>query len=233
MYLCFYFLAEFIIHLSEKNNTPDTFKKALIENGAEFSDSFMSNLLRIIQHMKPKKKSSEDLNVNEKDDLANKFPGLAIPNEPQKPLTNPEAVDGNNEIIEKDSDAVADLMAQFEAQAPSSKEKQKRSIKKEGSRSPPPKKKKSDAKSPSRRRSISRHRSSKRNRSRSRSRERKSRRDRESNDDRNRSRYRHRSRERSRSRSRDRKKDHFSKRPNRDRGSPELEEDPTAGKVYY
>lgn len=54
LFVCF--LAEFIIHLSEKNNTLDTFKKSLIDNGAEFSDSFMSNLLRIIQHMKPQKR---------------------------------------------------------------------------------------------------------------------------------------------------------------------------------
>lgn len=41
----------------------------------------------------------------EKQSLASKFPGLAIPNEPQKPL--------------EDSAVVADLMAQFEADAPS------------------------------------------------------------------------------------------------------------------
>lgn len=31
--------AEFIIHLAEKNNTLDKFKKVLVENGAEFSVS--------------------------------------------------------------------------------------------------------------------------------------------------------------------------------------------------
>lgn len=32
--------AEFIIHLAEKNDTFETFKKVLIENGAEFSVSY-------------------------------------------------------------------------------------------------------------------------------------------------------------------------------------------------
>ena len=36
---CFYFSAEFIIHLTEKNNTFETFKKALLESGAEFTVS--------------------------------------------------------------------------------------------------------------------------------------------------------------------------------------------------
>lgn len=111
------FLAEFIIHLSEKNNTTDSFKKALIENGAEFSDSFISNLLRIIQHMRPKKGQSKQEIVNiEKDDLAHKFPGLALPNEPQIPLSDDEQ---KEEVSNKDNDIVADLMAQFEAEAPS------------------------------------------------------------------------------------------------------------------
>ncbi|XP_023311553.1 ATP-dependent RNA helicase DHX8 isoform X3 [Anoplophora glabripennis] len=243
-------LAEFIIHLSEKNNTPDTFKKALIENGAEFSDSFMSNLLRIIQHMKPKNKSGEDQKVQEKDSLAQKFPGLAIPDEPQKPLTNFELTDENDE---KMTDTVADIMAQFEAHAPSSKEKEKRDSRKEGSQSPQRKKVKKSTKSPSRRRrsrSRSYQRDSKRNRSRSK--DRRSRREREQRDGRNRSRHRQRSRERSRSRSRDKRKDHFNRRHNpdrkrrqrqesrqthnqrhnHDRGSPELEEDPITGKIY-
>ncbi|KAL3221875.1 hypothetical protein MRX96_029186 [Rhipicephalus microplus] len=48
-------MAEFIIDLADKNNTFESFKKALQENEAEFSDSFVANLLRIIQHMRPKK----------------------------------------------------------------------------------------------------------------------------------------------------------------------------------
>ncbi|KAI0219876.1 ATP-dependent RNA helicase DHX8 [Lamellibrachia satsuma] len=49
-------LAEFIIHLAEKHPSYDAFKKALDENGATFSESFIANLLRLIQKMKPKLK---------------------------------------------------------------------------------------------------------------------------------------------------------------------------------
>ena len=48
-------LAEFIIDLAEKNKSQEKFKKALLSNGAEFADSFIENLLRIIQHMQPGK----------------------------------------------------------------------------------------------------------------------------------------------------------------------------------
>jgi len=47
-------LAEFIIHLAEKNDTFDKFKSVLIEtSGDSFPDSFIANLLRIIQRMNP------------------------------------------------------------------------------------------------------------------------------------------------------------------------------------
>lgn len=87
--------AEFIIDLADKNATFDAFKKALTENGAEFSDSFMTNLLRIIQHMKPTTTNSET-NKNEivnKNPLANKFPGLAIPND--KPVFSSDDESGD------------------------------------------------------------------------------------------------------------------------------------------
>ncbi len=42
-------LAEFIIDLAEKNPALDAFKKALDENGAEFADSFIENILRLIK----------------------------------------------------------------------------------------------------------------------------------------------------------------------------------------
>lgn len=45
-YAIFYFLK------AEKNSTPESFKRALNENGAEFADSFVDNLLRLIRHMK-------------------------------------------------------------------------------------------------------------------------------------------------------------------------------------
>ncbi|GLH04522.1 ATP-dependent RNA helicase DHX8 [Gryllus bimaculatus] len=115
-------LAEFIIDLAEKNTTFDSFKKVLLDNGAEFSDSFITNLLRIIQHMKPKN-GQRDTSVpkTKKDVLSEKFPGLAIPNDPK--------FYGGNENKEKKKkkkkedglgDAVVDnAMAELEALAPS------------------------------------------------------------------------------------------------------------------
>lgn len=83
--------------MSEKHNTYDEFKKVLIENGAEFSDSFIANLLRIIQHMRPNKGTSGAGGKSgpfetETDALSMKFPGLAIPNEPQKQYIDTEEV---------------------------------------------------------------------------------------------------------------------------------------------
>lgn len=47
-------LAEFIIDLAEKNPAFEKFKKALIDaSGEPFPDSFIANLLRIIQKMNP------------------------------------------------------------------------------------------------------------------------------------------------------------------------------------
>ena len=48
-------LAEYVIHLAETNDTFDKFKKVLNEiSGDEaFPDSFVANLLRIIQRMNP------------------------------------------------------------------------------------------------------------------------------------------------------------------------------------
>ncbi|GJQ85215.1 hypothetical protein Trydic_g13056 [Trypoxylus dichotomus] len=120
-------LAEFIIHLSEKHNTFEAFKKVLLENGAEFSDSFVANLLRIIQHMKPNRKNTNSTSESKPGTLAEKFPALAIPNEPQKSFeqfVGDEVKSNNAEYKKEDNDVVADLMAQFEADAPS-KRKQK------------------------------------------------------------------------------------------------------------
>jgi ATP-dependent RNA helicase DHX8/PRP22 len=39
--LTYFFLAEFIIDLAYKNDTLETFKKALLNNGAEFSVSLL------------------------------------------------------------------------------------------------------------------------------------------------------------------------------------------------
>lgn len=222
-------LAEFIIHLSEKNNTLASFKAALIENGAEFSDSFVSNLLRIIQHMRPKKSNDTEADTSpaRTDALAQKFPGLAIPNEPQIPLMDDEE---DKKDAENDKDIVADLMAQFEKDAPSTNQSKEPEHKhKERSRS-----RDKDSSRRRRDRSRSRHRDRRdrsRNRHRSRDRHR----------DRSRSRHRSRSNDRHRNRTRDRRsrERHRSRERNNRDGSVdrhgkkelELDEEPVPGKV--
>ncbi|KAH8401335.1 hypothetical protein KR009_004630 [Drosophila setifemur] len=83
-------LAEFIIDLENKHRSYDSFRKALLENGAEFPDSLVQNLQRIINLMRPGRPpggaSDGKLSpVNGKDDKASKllklFPGLALPND--------------------------------------------------------------------------------------------------------------------------------------------------------
>ncbi|KAJ8683658.1 hypothetical protein QAD02_019450 [Eretmocerus hayati] len=96
-------LAEFIIYLAGKNNTFDSFKKVLLEKGAEFSDSFIANLLRIIQHMKSKSSNPPTKHDTTKgDDLSKKFPGLALPNEqPSKTAKENEFEDDNLDIMKQ------------------------------------------------------------------------------------------------------------------------------------
>ncbi|GFY39529.1 ATP-dependent RNA helicase DHX8 [Trichonephila inaurata madagascariensis] len=69
-------LAEFIIDLAGKNDTLESFKKALDENGAEFTESFISTLLRIIKLMKtkdtPMVNEDEDLEKNVSSELTHK-----------------------------------------------------------------------------------------------------------------------------------------------------------------
>lgn len=119
-------LAEFIIDLAETHTKFDDFKKALIENGAEFPDSFIANLLRIIQLMKTSKNSklTEDefkAKVHS-DELATKFPGLAIPNEPIKAKdVAKDEKDVKDVKVKKDKmhSVADDMMAELEAFAPS------------------------------------------------------------------------------------------------------------------
>uniref|UniRef100_A0A2A4J898 RNA helicase n=1 Tax=Heliothis virescens TaxID=7102 RepID=A0A2A4J898_HELVI len=216
-------LAEFIIDIADKNPTFDSFKKALIENGAEFSDSFMTNLLRIIQHMKPSNTTQKAETSHEHSNpLANKFPGLAIPNEKPPKFSSDEESEEEDEKATKrltakeifkdetkvkSSDAVVDqAMAELEALAPSQggpgKEPSKKDIPKEDIK----KRERShsrDRKDVSRRRERSRERDRDRKSRRSRSRNKRS----SSRDRRSRSRDR-RSRSRGRrSRSRNRDKD--------------------------
>lgn len=103
--LCFLISAEFIIDLAKKNNSFESFKSALLSNGAEFADSFIENLLRIIKHMEAGKKQGPK---KSKDQLAMKFPGLAMPNDQKL-----------SKKLDQKQDGIDDAMAALEALAPS------------------------------------------------------------------------------------------------------------------
>ncbi|KRT80696.1 hypothetical protein AMK59_5381, partial [Oryctes borbonicus] len=236
-------LAEFIIHLSEEHGTFEAFKRVLIENGAEFSDSFVANLLRIIQHMKPNRKRTTAISTSKPGTLAEKFPALSIPNEPQKSIEEFLGKEIKSNMVKgrtEDNVVVADLMAQLEADAPS-KRKQKDKEQIEPNKGNHKEKSPRDCyRSRSRQRIRSRSRDKRRGKSRSgsreecRSRSRESRRRRDRSNDRNRRRYPYRckqSRSRSRGRNRDKHRDWNDERRNK-RDSPELDEDPIPGKMY-
>jgi ATP-dependent RNA helicase DHX8/PRP22 len=80
-------IAEFVINLHEQRRTLPEFKKALTDAGAEFPESFINTLDRLIQKMNPKYKikekvkenSEEDNNLDyDPDEKAKLFPGLAM-----------------------------------------------------------------------------------------------------------------------------------------------------------
>ncbi|XP_061764086.1 ATP-dependent RNA helicase DHX8-like [Nerophis ophidion] len=179
-------LAEFVISLAEKNQTFDGFKALLLDNGAEFTDSLISNLLRLIQTMRPPSKvssSKETCDVlkpkSEKDKLKELFPALCRANEPP-----PKVLD------EEDVKVAADAMKELEMFMPSVS-------------TTVPKSEKSRLEK-GRRRSRSRSRSRDRHRHRDRDRDRDRRRHRSRSRSRSRDRDRHRDRDRDRSRRRDR-----------------------------
>uniref|UniRef100_A0A286XYC8 ATP-dependent RNA helicase DHX8 n=1 Tax=Cavia porcellus TaxID=10141 RepID=A0A286XYC8_CAVPO len=107
-------LAEFVISLAEKNTTLDTFKASLVKNGAEFTDSLVSNLLRLIQTMRPPAKASTSKDPvvkpkTEKEKLKELFPGLCQPDNP--------AV--RTMLDEDDVKVAVDVLKELEALMPS------------------------------------------------------------------------------------------------------------------
>ncbi|XP_076615856.1 ATP-dependent RNA helicase DHX8-like isoform X2 [Chaetodon auriga] len=80
-------LAEFIISLADKHSTFETFKAVLCENGADFTDTLVGNLLRLIQTMRPSPSTSkahqpEVKPKSERDRLREKYPALCKPDAP-------------------------------------------------------------------------------------------------------------------------------------------------------
>ncbi|KFB48712.1 hypothetical protein ZHAS_00016714 [Anopheles sinensis] len=128
-------LAEFIIDLAYKNPALDAFKRVLAENGAEFSDSFTTNLLRIIQLMKPASGkrgtgSAFEDDANDGNNLAYKFPGLAIPNNKKGYSSDEGEYEGKEDQKDRKEDkkttnkvVVDDMFSELEKMAPSKAEK--------------------------------------------------------------------------------------------------------------
>nr|XP_046233744.1 ATP-dependent RNA helicase DHX8-like [Scatophagus argus] len=80
-------LAEFIISLAEKHPTFEEFKAVLTENGADFTDTLVGNLLRLIHTMRalPSTSKAHQPEVkpkSEKDKLKEKYPALCQPDAP-------------------------------------------------------------------------------------------------------------------------------------------------------
>ncbi|KAJ8346247.1 hypothetical protein SKAU_G00304400 [Synaphobranchus kaupii] len=224
-------LAEFVISLAERQPNFDGFKAMLLKNGAEFTDSLVSNLLRLIQTMRPAAKSSSSRDTepvvktkSEKDKLKEMFPALCRPDNPVVKTI----------LDEDDVKVAADAMKELEMFMPSvSGTETKRSRHRSGESS---KKKRS--------RSRSRSRSRDRDHDRDRDRDRDRHHDRDRDRDRDRKR-RHRSRSRSRSRSRDQGKPRVSRwrsrsrtpSPRRDRWKDKHvdrppPEEPSVGDIY-
>lgn len=96
-------LAEFVIHIHDQSNKSlPAFKAKLKEVGAEFSDSFVENVDRLILSLHPKHKSSNRISasnpngeasgsgLSEEEKRRRLFPGLAIKNNDPNPSQDPD-----------------------------------------------------------------------------------------------------------------------------------------------
>jgi len=100
--------AEFLIDLAQQNKTPETFTKALKEQGAELADALATSIWRLVHRHRPGAGASSDAlghdlkaDDDTRDHLAKTFPGLSRPDEPiwEKPAPPPS---------EEDNKAIAD-----------------------------------------------------------------------------------------------------------------------------
>ncbi|CAI2182318.1 9674_t:CDS:10 [Funneliformis geosporum] len=148
-------LAEFVINLHEQHRTLPEFKKALTDAGAEFPESFINTLDRLIQKMNPKYKvkgkikeeSSEEEDNNlgyDRDEKAKIFPGLAMPDDPDW-----------HEKNEKDTKIANDTMVQLEDLESMLRSKKKEAIEKKTSKTNKRHSSRSNSRSSNRRRSRS------------------------------------------------------------------------------
>ncbi|XP_058477789.1 ATP-dependent RNA helicase DHX8-like [Solea solea] len=96
-------LAEFIISLAEKHPTFDAFKAVLLGNGADFTDTLIGNLLRLINTMRSipstsKALQSEDNPKSHKEKLKTKYPALCKPDDPMWMIPPPNTVKDDEEV---------------------------------------------------------------------------------------------------------------------------------------
>ncbi|KAH0567480.1 ATP-dependent RNA helicase DHX8-like [Cotesia glomerata] len=240
-------LAEFIIHLATENPTSDGFKQALRDSGGELSDSFMDNLLRIIQHMKPSKTTDNNSMKNSKQsEAAKKYPVLALANSVPVALSDDEEVNEAMSALEALAPSSLQKSNENNENEKSSKKAEKKDKHKRSRSRSKSRERRHRSRSPPRRRqrSRSRNRSATRNsKLKSRNRDRSRSRNRDRSRSRNRDQKRRRSRSRNRSSSRDRKPRRRSRdRSDRDRrkiesrsrsrSAEEIPLDPEVGKIY-
>ncbi|CAE6462417.1 unnamed protein product [Rhizoctonia solani] len=121
-------LAEFIINLHEQSKTQDAFKQKLKDVGADFPESFIENLDRLILSLHPKykrkkaKKAKKDGQpVDETDTKRRMFPGLSLPDQPWQPSNEFGKDNSKDKEVDAGKDAaskeVDDLMSQLEGVA--------------------------------------------------------------------------------------------------------------------
>lgn len=143
-------LAEFVIDLHDQSKTLADFKSKLQQAGADFQESFVENIDRLVLtlHPKHKKKSSTEANgklksngddaPEDKDKQKRLFPGLALADQEWQPTVA-------KDVLMKEVD---NMMAQFESSAKRTRSSPRRDA------SPPPKRRRTSL-SPPPRRSVS------------------------------------------------------------------------------
>lgn len=137
-------LAEFVIDLHDQSKTLPEFKQKLKEVGANFPDSFVENVDRLILQLHPRHRKKPigdsgttgiaDGGLDETDKKKRLFPGLALKDQEWEPSATKDAV----------MKEVDDLMSQFEGAAkrargrPIEEERSPKRRRMSPSRSPPP-----------------------------------------------------------------------------------------------
>ncbi|KAI0640101.1 P-loop containing nucleoside triphosphate hydrolase protein [Trametes polyzona] len=145
-------LAEFVISLHDQSKSLPEFKDKLREVGANFPDSFIENVDRLILALHPKHKKkittvgkengSDGAALDDGDKKKRLFPGLALKDQEWQPTPTKDSQDA----IMKEVD---DMMSQFEGAAkkarprPTEDERSPKRQRRSRSRSPPPRRRSS------------------------------------------------------------------------------------------